>query len=202
MGSAQGRRRDSGDSALTTRDQLLRAVIDIAGEQGQQFVTYRSVAARANVAHGLVRHYFGTRQALLAEALEQAVGEEISDVTLSTDRPDAFAEGLIGIAEDAWTRRVLQFDVVLNAIRGIGDVQLAYRLYDRYLSEISQTLESLGIEDPDGSWAAFFFAALDGLVLQQALFRADDRRTRAALDRVREVLAGLSERSAAAGEGQ
>jgi AcrR family transcriptional regulator len=53
----------------STRDRLLEAVIQIAGREGPHVVTHRSVAARAQVTHGLVRHYFGTRQALLEEAL-------------------------------------------------------------------------------------------------------------------------------------
>lgn len=57
---------------------LLAAVITIAGRQGQHAVTYRSVADEANVSHGLVRHYFGTRQAMIAEAFECAIGEDIA----------------------------------------------------------------------------------------------------------------------------
>jgi AcrR family transcriptional regulator len=179
-----------GEQVPTTREQLLRAVIAIAGEQGLSHVTYRSVAARANVAHGLVRHYFGTRQAMLDEALEKAMAEDISAVTLATGDPGAFGEGLFTIEDEAVGRRVLQFDVVLNAIRGVGDKRLAYRVYDRYLTEIMQTLDSLGIDDPDGSWADLIFVALDGLALQQALYR-DSERTAAVLERLRAVLARL-----------
>lgn len=184
---------------MSTREQLLRAVIGIAGEQGLQFVTYRSVAARASVTHGLVRHYFGTRQAMITEALQLAMSEDISDVTLVTDTPGDFADGLVETSDDAWRRRVLQYDVVLSAIRGAGDAGPAREIYTRYLGEISQTLRSLRIDDPDGSWAALVFAALDGLVLQHALFRADDRRTSGAIERLRELLAGLSAQATARG---
>ncbi len=47
-----------------------------------------------NVTHGLVRHYFGTRQALLDEALEQAIDEDITALTLATAHPEAFADGV------------------------------------------------------------------------------------------------------------
>ena len=46
-----------------------------------------------NVTHGLVRHYFGTRQAMLDEALEQAIDEDITALTLATAHPEAFADG-------------------------------------------------------------------------------------------------------------
>ncbi|MFW3168764.1 TetR/AcrR family transcriptional regulator [Geodermatophilus sp. CPCC 206100] len=173
----------------STREQLLHAVIAIAGEEGQHAVTHRSVAARAQVTHGLVRHYFGTRQAMLEEALERAITEDISEVRLSTDRLESFAEGLTD-TED-WSHRVLQYDVVLNAIRGIGDRALATGLYDRYLSAIGQTLDSLGIEDEDGAKVTLLFAALDGLVLQHALFRSTER-TEAALRLLRQLLGQLA----------
>jgi len=47
-----------------------------------------------NVTHGLVRHYFGTRQAMLDEALEQAIDEDITALTLATAHPEAFADGV------------------------------------------------------------------------------------------------------------
>lgn len=179
-----------GEQTPTTREQLLRAVIAIAGEQGLSHVTYRSVAARAGVAHGLVRHYFGTRQAMLDEALEQALAEDISAVTLKTGDPESFGEGLFTTEDAAVGRRVLQYDVVLNAIRGVGDQRLAHRVYERYLNEVTQTFDALGIDDPDGSWATLAFVALDGLVLQQALYR-DPERAQAVLKRLRAVLAWL-----------
>lgn len=181
---------EAGEQALSTRDRLLRAVITIAGEQGLSHVTYRSVAERASVAHGLVRHYFGTRQAMIDEALEKAVGEDISTVTLATDDPEVFAEGVFTTDDEVLRSRVLQFDVVLNAIRGIGDEQLAYRVYDRYLKEVTQTFDALGIDDPDGSWATLLFVALDGLVLRQALYR-DAESTAAVLECLRSVLSLL-----------
>lgn len=184
---------EAGGQAPSARERLLRAVIAIAGEQGLSQVTYRSVAERANVAHGLVRHYFGTRQAMIDEALETAVGEDISAVRLATDDPGTFAEGIFTTDDEVVHRRALQFDVVLNAIRGIGDKQLAYRLYDRYLKEVTQTLDALGIDDPDDSWATLLFVALDGLVLQQALYR-DPERTSAVLAHIRAVLSVLRTR--------
>ena len=183
------------DASASTRDHLLQAVIDIAGEQGKQGVTHRSVAARADVTHGLVRHYFGTREAMLAEALENAISTDLSEVRLATDRVEEFGDGLIDAPDDTWTRRVLQYEVVLDAIRGSGDRELALRLYERYEREIEETLRHLGIADPDGSWRLLLFAALDGLALQHGLMR-DSARTAAALDHLHALLATLAERSA------
>jgi AcrR family transcriptional regulator len=171
----------------STRERLLRAVIDIAGRHGVHTVTHRSVAARADVSHGLVRHYFGTRQAMLAEALQLAASEDINDVRLVTDTPDTFAEGLATPKGDVWPRRALQYEVLLSGIRGTVDVALVRESYDGYRSEIGKTLSALGIPDPDGSWGAVFLALLDGLVLQHGLFESV-ARTEASVDRLRDLL--------------
>jgi AcrR family transcriptional regulator len=184
---------DGAGGASSTRERLLRAVIDIAGLEGVHTVTHRSVAARANVAHGLVRHYFGTRQAMLAEALQLAAREDIDDVRLATDDAGSFAEGLASPNDEVWPRRALQFELAVNGIRGTVDVALARESYDGYLAEIGKTLAALGVQDPDGSWAAVFLAMLDGLVLQHGLFDSASR-TEAALDRVRHLLRMLSTR--------
>jgi AcrR family transcriptional regulator len=181
----------SADGAPSTREQLLRAAIEIAGEQGRHMVTHRSVAARANVAHGLVRHYFGNREDLLSEAVKTAINEDIDHVRLVTDDPNEFGAGLTTLDEN-WPRQVLQFEAMLNAVRGNrADEAATAALYERYLGEIRRTLESLGIDDPDGAWADFFLAALDGLVLQHTFFRSQER-TAATLTRLREVLDRLA----------
>jgi AcrR family transcriptional regulator len=179
----------------STREKLLEAVIQIAGREGPHVVTHRSVAARAQVTHGLVRHYFGTRQALLEEALELAAVADIDDVRLATDRADDFAEGLITTGDEGWPRRVLQFDIALSAIRGTTDRSLAVRPYEQYFAEVARTLHALGIDDPDGSWAVLIFAAVDGLSIQDAL-RSAPERTEAALGHLRELLTMLADRAA------
>jgi AcrR family transcriptional regulator len=183
-------------STPSTRDRLLEAVIQIAGREGPHVVTHRSVAARAQVTHGLVRHYFGTRQALLEEALELAAVADIDDVRLATDRADDFADGLLGTEGDAWVRRVLQFDIALSAIRGTTDRRLATRPYEQYFAEVAKTLQALGVDDPDGSWSVLLFAAIDGLSIQDALGEAPER-TEAALGHLRELLTMLADRAAA-----
>jgi AcrR family transcriptional regulator len=149
------------------------------------------------VTHGLVRHYFGTRQALLEEALELAAVADIDHVRLATDQAGDFAEGLLSSGDDAWPRRVLQFDIALSAIRGTTDRGLATRPYEQYFAEVAKTLQALGIDDPDGSWSVLIFAAIDGLSIQDALGHAPER-TEAALGHLRELLTVLADRAAAA----
>lgn len=50
------------------RRDLLAAASTLVAEAGPQGATVRAIAARAGVTPGLIRHYFGTKEALLAEA--------------------------------------------------------------------------------------------------------------------------------------
>src|SRR3712207_8439845 len=53
------------------RRALLAAAVHVVATRGLRHLTYRSVAQEAGVAHGLVAHHFGTRDALLEAALER-----------------------------------------------------------------------------------------------------------------------------------
>jgi len=57
--------------ALATRERLLRAGLAIARRAGLRAVTVRGVAARADANLGSFVHYFGTRDAFIAELLER-----------------------------------------------------------------------------------------------------------------------------------
>ncbi len=50
------------------RRDLLAAASALVAEAGPQGATVRAIAARAGVTPGLIRHYFGSKEALLAEA--------------------------------------------------------------------------------------------------------------------------------------
>ncbi|GLU88026.1 TetR family transcriptional regulator [Agromyces sp. NBRC 114283] len=58
------------------RDELLDAAVALAFEDGLGKVTARRVAARVGVAQGLVTHYFGSIDELLAAAFERAAEAE------------------------------------------------------------------------------------------------------------------------------
>ena len=50
------------------RDALIEAALRVIEDGGARAATTRAIAARAGVAPGLIRHYFGTRDALIREA--------------------------------------------------------------------------------------------------------------------------------------
>jgi AcrR family transcriptional regulator len=74
-------------SAEDRRLELLEAAQRVIRRVGFAHLTLREVGAEAGVAHSLVRHYFGTRDELLAEAFDLASREERSGVELKSARP-------------------------------------------------------------------------------------------------------------------
>jgi len=75
-GHAQGvAERKSSDER---RDEILRATIRIVARKGFASVTLRDVAAEIGIVHGLIRHYFSSREELVAEAFDYAVAAELA----------------------------------------------------------------------------------------------------------------------------
>ncbi|MFF5112865.1 TetR/AcrR family transcriptional regulator [Streptosporangium sp. NPDC000509] len=174
----------------TTRERLLQAAIDIAARQGQGAVTYRAVAAEAGVTHGLVRFYFGTRQAMLSEAFEMAARKDAREAGLLTESLDDLGADLVRTITEHGERQILQYEYLLSAVRGTASLEHVVALYDFYADQVGQTLRNARIDDPDGSLAALVFAALDGLVLQHAVY-GDPERTERTLARLRDILRPL-----------
>lgn len=70
------------------RAALLDAAADLFAERGPQFVSIRHIADRAGVNHGLVHYYFGSKDALLAAALDRCA-QEVADELAHLDDPTA-----------------------------------------------------------------------------------------------------------------
>ena len=157
---------------------LLDAAIHIAGTQGPDKVTYRSVGAQAGMSHSLVRFYFGTREALVSQAFERAARRDAAEAGLLAHDVESFAAGLVRTISDAPDRQLIQYDYLLRAVRGGGPLEPVTDLYDYYIEQVAGTLANLGIDDPDGTLATLVFAALDGLVLQHSIYRSAGRTER------------------------
>jgi AcrR family transcriptional regulator len=80
------RRKFTRETALTRREALMAATLDLVAEKGVQGATVRSIAGQANVTQGLIRHYFKTKEELIASAYEH-------HMTALTDTVVASAEG-------------------------------------------------------------------------------------------------------------
>jgi AcrR family transcriptional regulator len=70
------------------REALLKAVVAVMARSGLRNVTYRAVAAEAGVTHGLVRHHFGSRDALIEQALHYSITQSIDTTVLESQSGD------------------------------------------------------------------------------------------------------------------
>ncbi|NDK91160.1 TetR/AcrR family transcriptional regulator [Gordonia desulfuricans] len=185
-----------GEGDPETRRRLLDAAIHIASTDGLGKVTYRSVAAHAGLSHSLVRFYFGSKEAMVSEALERAAHLDADESQLRADSIDDFNRDFVTVMSGERNRGMLQYDYLLRAVRGGVPLERLVAVYDIYIGQVSATLEEIGVTDDDGSLAALVLAAVDGLVMQHAIYVSDDRSERI-LERLREVLRVLQSHGAA-----
>jgi len=160
------------------REALLRAVITVVSSGGLRNLTYRSVAAEAGVTHGLVRHHFGSRDALIEAALDYALELSIANSSLDAQITsiDEFAESLDSLIDLDPELQAFQFELVLESRRNPDLLPYVEKLYDGYRRATRTALACLGIVDSDV--AELVFAALDGLAFQQVAFGTSDQTRR------------------------
>ena len=72
------------DPPATARDALLRSAIELFAERGPASISVRDIARHAGVNQGLIYRHFGSRDALLAEAIEQG-SSGLFPAALATD---------------------------------------------------------------------------------------------------------------------
>ena len=170
------------------RQALLDAAIRVVAARGLRGLTLRAVGAEAGVTHGLVRHHFGSRDALLEAAVSHAVERSLATTSLEPGTGDVedFAHGLGEEIGPQVERQAFQFEVLLEARRSPELLPHVRRMYDEYDQATARGLARSGLgDDPD--LARLVFAALDGLVLQQVVF-GDPAGTDAAIARLHELL--------------
>ena len=61
-------------SAETTREQLLKLAVEMFAENGFAGTSLRSIAKKAGVSPALLIHHFGTKEALIKEAISGTLG--------------------------------------------------------------------------------------------------------------------------------
>ena len=89
--------------ATQTRQQILDAARDQFAERGYTRVTLRSIAGAAQVHPALLHHYFGTKQALYAEALDLPVDPwEVLSRLLSDTPRDQLPAALVRHFVSTW----------------------------------------------------------------------------------------------------
>jgi AcrR family transcriptional regulator len=66
-------------SVETTRDQLLSIAVEMFAEKGFAGTSLRSIAKQAEVSPALLVHHFGTKDALVKEAISKTLGDWVAD---------------------------------------------------------------------------------------------------------------------------
>lgn len=165
---------------------LLRATIVVVAAGGLRALTYRAVALEAGVSHGLVRHHFGTRDQLIAEAMEYAIGESLagSSMVEALSSPEQFAAGIESLADRESEMQSFQYELLLESRRRPEMHPLAERHYLAYREAILGQLERLGVRDT--ALADLIWFALDGIVFKQLIAPGDAQN---ALERIRSLIA-------------
>lgn len=149
------------------RDLLVASTVDIVAERGLRGLTFRAVAERAGVNNSLVAHHFGTREALLAAALDWAVERSIESTgLLSMSSESEFVDNLVTSITTQPELQAFQYEMILEARRNALFVEPVTRLYDRYQAVLADSLRRFGIQGDVSALSRQVFAALDGLVLQ------------------------------------
>lgn len=173
----------------TGKEALLRAAVGVVAAKGLRGLTYRSVAEAAGVNNTLVAHHFGSRDALIAAALDWAAEQSISASRLreAAALGHSFTESLLELLLAEPELQVFQYEMVLEARRRPELAEAVSALYENYVSALAEGLSSSGLTHNVQVVARTLFAALDGLVLQY-LAGVDRALIAASLEEVHDVL--------------
>lgn len=80
--------------ADTVRADLLDATLELLSERPAGDLTVREIAARAGVQHSLITRHFGSKDALIAEAVGMVASQYAREVASADDPADGFARGI------------------------------------------------------------------------------------------------------------
>ena len=155
------------------RDKVLRAALELVGENGVAGLTNRNVARRAGVALGSLTYHFDSQTALLREALALFLAEEterleqlaeaVRDAKLTDEQG---AQALEAMLEQEPARRIAKLELYLHATRDpelVEAAQVCFAAYDRLAAS---ALRAVGVADAEGL-APLMVAIIDGLQLRR-----------------------------------
>jgi TetR/AcrR family transcriptional regulator, repressor for neighboring sulfatase len=142
---------------VAVRSALLAAAADLFADRGPSHVSVREIALAAGVNHGLVHHYFGSKEALLRAVLDDLAGESAIEVAAWDGHSGLLeAEGPVG------RHGRIVAHLLLDA-RNPADVQTTFPAIDA----LTAHLRSHGVSAREASERA---AAAAALVLGWQLF--------------------------------
>src|SRR5262245_60405311 len=165
------------------RTRIVDACLAVMIRKGIAATTVRDVAAEMGSSPGLVHHYFGSMDDLVAVAFELAAGQDLAETTaVLADEPDPVARlrsffGTYTRAEQDWAFQ-LWLDAWAAAARSPVLQETSQRLnvaWQQLLADIVRDgvrAGELTCADPDGA-AWRILSLLDGLALQTVAHRVE-----------------------------
>ncbi|WP_327726542.1 TetR family transcriptional regulator [Streptomyces sp. NBC_00487] len=171
------------------REALLNAAVHVVARGGLRKLTYRAVAEEAGVTHGLVVHHFGSRDALIEEALAHTIRTSLNTSSLEpgTGKVADFSTGLSEMVTADPDTQAFQYELLLESRRRPELLPQIRELYDEYFDAARRELGRMLPAGADKALTRLVFAALDGLVLHQLVLGEPDV-TDAALEELRSLL--------------
>jgi DNA-binding transcriptional regulator YbjK len=158
----------------TARERMLRATLELIGEQGAGGVTNRAVAARAEVSLGSLTYHFASQTDLLREALLifvtreaerlERLADDLGDTPLALDEVAAAVQAIIQSANR--NEELAQLELYLQAARDENLRDVAARAYAAYDHAARTVLVALGVADPEPLVPALI-ALVDGFELRR-----------------------------------
>jgi TetR/AcrR family transcriptional regulator, regulator of biofilm formation and stress response len=177
----------------TGRVALLDAAVRVVARGGLRKLTYRAVAQEAGVTHGLVVHHFGSRDALIEEAVTHAIRSSLhSSALVGTGRSADFAAGLPDMVDSGPELQAFQYELLLEARRRPELLSHLRSLYEEYFEATRRELDRILPTPVSRGTSRLAFAALEGLVLHQLVF-GEREATEEALAELRSLLEELAE---------
>ena len=160
---------------VARREAILRAAVDLIGEQGPDSLTHRAVAERAGMSLSATTYWFSSKEEIFREAVALAAGEEVERL-----------EGLVlelaprNLAPEAWARElsaalaadvqrnpaqpVAMYEFVLEASRRPDLREEVARWETAHLRLAEAGLRAVGSADPETD-AHIVVAVVSGLML-------------------------------------
>lgn len=167
------------ESAVRGR-QIIAAARDVLVRDGVARTTMRAVADEAQIPLGTLQHVFPTKQKLLRAVIEDVV-EEIAEVLrTSADLDDGLEHAVRQGIRGFWNTLVVghnnlqlvQFELVVQALRTPGLEDLARWQYERYVDVVAHWCEQAAARAQETvaisyrSMARTILAGIDGLIVQ------------------------------------
>ena len=192
--------------------QLVAAAQRILIRDGVGRLTMRAVAAEADVLLGTVTYVFPSKEMLLRAVIEDVVAgiAEVLKSSADTGRglEHAIREGVqrfwTTLVEDQEGLQIIQYDLVIYALRTPGLESMARWQYDRYARIVAAWCQEAASNAgevcavPFDTLARVLVAAVDGVILQYVC-DPDVTRSREDLQAVIEMVVSLASPAPSAG---